>query len=82
MSEPINLADPSFEPTDEQLAGLMARAFAGVRGARERAMANLRAEIAAARAEAHASSSSAPAIRVPRRARRVGQATRRRRRLD
>jgi hypothetical protein len=52
MSERINLADPSFEPTDEQLAGLMSRAFAGVRGAHERAMARLRVEIAAARAEA------------------------------
>jgi len=52
MSAPINLADPSFEPTDEQLAGLMTRAFAGVRGAHERTMANLRAEIAAARVEA------------------------------
>jgi hypothetical protein len=52
MSEPINLADPSFEPTDEQLAGLMTRAFAGVRGAHERTMAKLRGEIAAARAEA------------------------------
>ncbi len=49
MSEPVNLADPSFEPTDEQLAGLMTRAFAGVRGAHEQAMAKLRAEIAAAR---------------------------------
>jgi hypothetical protein len=52
MSERINLADPSFEPTDEQLAGLMSRAFAGVRGAHERTMARLRAEIAAARVEA------------------------------
>jgi hypothetical protein len=30
MSGPINLADPSFEPTDEQLQDLSRRAFAGV----------------------------------------------------
>jgi hypothetical protein len=52
MSAPINLADPAFEPTDEQLAGLMSRAFAGVRPAHERAMARLRADIAVARDEA------------------------------
>jgi hypothetical protein len=52
MSEPINLADPSFEPTDEQLSGLSARAFAGVRAAHEQAMAKLRTDIAAARVEA------------------------------
>ena len=52
MSAPINLSDPSFEPTDEQLAGLSARAFAGVRAAHERAMAKLRVDIAAARVEA------------------------------
>ena len=59
MSERINLADPSFEPTDEQLAGLMSRAFAGVRGAHERTMARLRAEIAAGRIEALARLDSA-----------------------
>lgn len=52
MADRINLADPSFEPTDEQLIGLATRAFAGVRPARERAMAKLRADIAAAREEA------------------------------
>jgi hypothetical protein len=48
----INLADPAFEPTDEQLVGLSTRAFAGVRAAHERSMARLRAEIAVARDEA------------------------------
>jgi len=52
MNEPRNLADPSFEPTDEQLAGLTARAFAGVRAAHVRAMAKLRVDIAEARDEA------------------------------
>lgn len=52
MSDPINLADPSFEPTDEQLTGLSKRAFAGVAAAHASAMARLRAEIAIARAEA------------------------------
>jgi 4'-phosphopantetheinyl transferase EntD len=49
MEPRINLADPSFEPTDEQLEGLSKRAFAGVREAHERAMARMRAEIAAGR---------------------------------
>jgi hypothetical protein len=54
MGVPINLSDPDFEPTDEQLAGLCARAFAGVPEARRRAMAKLREDIAAARHEAMA----------------------------
>jgi hypothetical protein len=40
-----NLADPDFEPTDEQLIELSRRAFAGVREQRERAQQALRAEI-------------------------------------
>jgi hypothetical protein len=51
MSERINLADPSFEPTDEQLMGLSRRAFAGVAASHSAALARLRAEIAAARDE-------------------------------
>jgi len=51
MSERINLADPEFEPTDAQLIELSTRAFSGVRRAREEALAELRAKIAAARAE-------------------------------
>jgi hypothetical protein len=52
MSDAINLADPSFEPTDEQLAGLTSRAFAGVKAAHDQALARLRAEIDVLRAEA------------------------------
>jgi hypothetical protein len=48
----INLSDPAFEPTDEQLTGLSSRAFAGVRAAHQRALAKLREQIAAARDEA------------------------------
>lgn len=47
MSERINLADPGFEPTDEQLIGLSQRAFAGVREANARGLQKMRAEIAA-----------------------------------
>ena len=49
MVDRVNLADPEAEPTDEQLAGLSARAFAGVGRAHEVALQRIRAEIAAAR---------------------------------
>jgi hypothetical protein len=52
VSERINLADPNFEPTDEQLMGLSARAFAGVAQAREHALAKLRTAISVARVQA------------------------------
>jgi hypothetical protein len=42
------LADPAFEPTDEDLIGLSKRAFAHVRDAREESLRRLRAEIAVA----------------------------------
>jgi hypothetical protein len=45
MGDAINLADPDFEPTDEQLIGLSKRAFAGVAARHEAALARLRAEI-------------------------------------
>ncbi len=51
MDGRIDLADPSFEPTDEQLAGLAKRAFAGVAEAHAKTQARLRAEIAKASAE-------------------------------
>ncbi|MBI2895772.1 MAG: hypothetical protein HYY06_19600 [Deltaproteobacteria bacterium] len=51
MVDPVNLADPGCEPTDAQLAELSQRAFGGVRDARERALKQLRAQIAAAREE-------------------------------
>jgi hypothetical protein len=46
MSEKINLSDPAFEPSGEQLQALASRAFAGVRVAREQSQERLRAEIA------------------------------------
>lgn len=52
MDAPGNLADPDFEPSDEDLIGLSRRAFANVRSEHERALEKLRAEIARARAEA------------------------------
>lgn len=54
MPPPINLADPDFEPSDEDLKGLMTRAFAGVREARERNLIEMRARIARLQLEAMA----------------------------
>ena len=48
---PTNLADPAFEPTDEQLIGLAERAFAGLEQRRADIDAKHRARIAAARRE-------------------------------
>ena len=42
----IDLSDPGFEPTDEELVGLAHRAFAGVKERHEAALARIRAEIA------------------------------------
>ena len=47
--QPKRLADPTFEPTDEDLIGLSKRAFAHVGEAREASLRKLRTEIAAAR---------------------------------
>jgi hypothetical protein len=52
MADVINLADPAFEPSDEQLVGLSSRAFAGVAAAHERSLAKLRTEIEALRERA------------------------------
>jgi hypothetical protein len=49
VSDVKNLADPAFEPTDEDLIGLSKRAFAHVRKTHEESLRRLRAEIAAAR---------------------------------
>ena len=49
MSEPKRLADPAFEPTDEDLVGISKRAFAHVRAAREESLRKMREEIAMAR---------------------------------
>lgn len=51
VSPPINLADPDFEPTDEQLIGLSKRAFAGVNDRHAAALAKMRAEIDATRGQ-------------------------------
>jgi len=48
----INLADPAFEPTDEQLQQLARDAFADVGERHRAALARLRARILAGRAEA------------------------------
>ena len=45
MGDGINLMDPEFEPTDEQLIGLSKRAFAGVRAEHEAALTRMRARI-------------------------------------
>jgi hypothetical protein len=46
-TEPINLADPDFEASDEQFAELLRRAFADVGAANESALATFWQEIAA-----------------------------------
>lgn len=51
MTAPGNLADPDFEPSDDDLTGLARRAFADVRRQHERALEKLRAQIASARAD-------------------------------
>jgi hypothetical protein len=52
MDEPKRLADPAFEPTDEDLVGLSKRAFAHVPAEREESLRRMREEIAAARKSA------------------------------
>ncbi len=46
-----DLSDPAYEPSDEELKGLMKRAFSDVALARHRANAKLHEEIAAAALE-------------------------------
>ena len=52
MDEPKRLADPAFEPTDDDLIGLSKRAFAHVPAEREASLRKIREEIAAARKSA------------------------------
>ena len=47
-----NLADPDYEPSDDELAGLTKRAFAGVKEAERLRLEKLRGDIARAREEA------------------------------
>jgi hypothetical protein len=48
----VNLADPAFEPTDEQLGALFKRAFADTGSKHRESLARLRAEIARLRVDA------------------------------
>ena len=52
MDHPKRLADPDFEPTDEDLIGLSKRAFAHIPAAREESLRQMGEEIAAAGAAA------------------------------
>lgn len=45
MMKPVNLADPDFEPTDEQLIDLSKRAFANVARDHEQSLKRLYQEI-------------------------------------
>lgn len=49
-----NLADPAYEPSDEDLARLMHDAFSGLGRAREESLAAMRARIERLQAEARA----------------------------
>lgn len=49
-----NLADPTYEPSDEDLAGLMHDAFSGLGRAREESLTAMRARIERLQAEARA----------------------------
>ena len=52
MARVTNFGDPSYEPTDEELAELMHEAFADVAARRTAASARLHQEIAQLRKEA------------------------------
>jgi hypothetical protein len=54
MARITNFGDPSFEPTDEELAELMHEAFADVPARNAAALARIRREIAELRAQAMA----------------------------
>jgi len=51
MASEIDLGNPAFEPSDDQLNGLIARAFAGIPEANRAAIAGIHAQIRLARAE-------------------------------
>ena len=48
MAARTNFADPSYEPSDEDLAELMHEAFSGIPAEREASLEAMRARIAAA----------------------------------
>jgi len=56
MPPKVNMADPDYEPTDEDLARLMQEAFAGVKAANDAALAKIREEIRALGREARSKS--------------------------
>jgi len=66
MSPVPNLADPDVEPTDEELEGLMKRAFAEVRAQNAAVQERIRAEIAAEREQVRARLRSAGRLRPSR----------------
>ena len=52
MADHKNLADPEYEPSDEDFAELMRASFAGLREAREASLREMRARILALQAVA------------------------------
>ena len=52
MNAPRNLADPGFEPSDEELERLMQAAFAHVAAAHEESLREMRARVERLQAEA------------------------------
>ena len=67
MEHPKRLADPDFEPTDEDLIGLSKRAFAHIPAAREESLRKMQEEIDAAGAAAlERLYSSWPGLKAPR----------------
>jgi hypothetical protein len=48
MAPRINMADPDYEPTDEQLVQLVREAFSGVKAANDRVLAQFWRDIAVA----------------------------------
>jgi hypothetical protein len=54
MSARTNLADPDYEPSDDDLARLMHDAFAGLRDAREESLREMRVRIERLQVEARA----------------------------
>ncbi|GDX83257.1 hypothetical protein LBMAG42_50680 [Deltaproteobacteria bacterium] len=54
MAARINLADPDYEPSDDDLARLMHDAFSGLRDAREESLRAMRARIERLQVDARA----------------------------
>jgi hypothetical protein len=50
----VNLADPTYEPSDEDFVRLMRTSFAGLRRAREESLREMRERILALQSEARA----------------------------